>query len=62
MPNNKSKFDRFNKKMNFRKKNYFDFGVSSEQDGRVLNTGLSSYKEGFEAHALIHDFYEIKIK
>lgn len=49
-------------KIEFQEKNYFDFGISSEQDGRVLNTGLSSYKEGFGAHALIHDFYEIKIK
>ncbi|MDK9362289.1 GNAT family N-acetyltransferase [Lelliottia wanjuensis] len=38
---------------------YFDFGISNEDQGRVLNEGLISQKEGFGARAVVHDFYEI---
>ncbi|WP_337073852.1 GNAT family N-acetyltransferase [Aeromonas veronii] len=41
-------------------KEYFDFGISNEQQGRYLNVGLISQKEGFGARAVVHDFYEIK--
>ncbi|MGI2180849.1 hypothetical protein ACRN9F_01155 [Shewanella oncorhynchi] len=41
-------------------KEYFDFGISNEQQGRYLNEGLISQKEGFGARAVVHDFYEIK--
>jgi hypothetical protein len=37
---------------------YFSFGISSEQAGRVLNTGLIEQKERFGARAIVHDFYE----
>jgi len=43
-------------------KKYFDFGVSNEDSGRHLNTGLSAYKEGFGARSIAHDIYEINIK
>ncbi|WP_054180297.1 GNAT family acetyltransferase [Trabulsiella odontotermitis] len=38
---------------------YFDFGISNEEQGLVLNEGLISQKEGFGARAIVHDFYEI---
>lgn len=37
---------------------WFDFGASTEQDGRYLNTGLASFKESFGARTIVHDFYE----
>ncbi len=46
----------------YKEKDYFDFGISNEQEGRVLNTGLIAQKEGFGARAVVHDFYEIDIK
>ncbi|MGO4703043.1 GNAT family N-acetyltransferase [Dyella sp. 2RAB6] len=39
-------------------KRHFSFGVSTEQAGRVLNTGLVEQKERFGARAAVHDFYE----
>ncbi|HHQ5462198.1 TPA: GNAT family N-acetyltransferase, partial [Aeromonas hydrophila] len=47
-------------KKEFVDKEYFDFGISNEQQGRFLNEGLISQKEGFGARAVVHDFYEIK--
>lgn len=43
----------------YKDKEYFDFGISNEQQGRHLNTGLISQKEGFGARAIVHDFYRI---
>lgn len=40
---------------------YFDFGISNEEDGTVLNVGLIEYKEGFGARAVAHDFYEVAL-
>jgi hypothetical protein len=37
---------------------YFDFGASTEDGGRTLNTGLVAYKEGFGARTVVHDMYE----
>jgi len=45
----------------YRNKKYFDFGISTENNGRILNKGLIAQKEGFGARAYVHDFYEIKI-
>ena len=39
-------------------RSYFSFGVSTEDEGRVLNGGLVAQKERFGAHAIVHDFYE----
>lgn len=43
-------------------KKYFDFGISNEDNGRFLNTGLIAQKEGFGAGVVVHDFYELDIK
>jgi hypothetical protein len=40
---------------------YFDFGISNEEQGRVLNLGLIAQKEGFGARAVCHDFYELSL-
>jgi len=41
-------------------KNYFDFGISNEDQGRRLNHGLLDWKEGFGGRTFSHDFYEIE--
>jgi len=38
---------------------YFDFGISNEQDGQVLNDGLYRFKSGFGGGGVAHEFYEI---
>lgn len=40
-------------------KAYFDFGISNEQAGAVLNAGLVAQKEGFGARSVVHDYYEL---
>jgi hypothetical protein len=45
----------------YKDKKYFDFGISNEEAGRYLNTGLIAQKEGFGARAVVHDFYELNI-
>lgn len=40
---------------------YFSFGASTEQQGRVLNTGLVAQKENFGARGVVLDFYEIEL-
>ena len=45
----------------YKERKFFDFGISNEQEGKVLNTGLIAQKEGFGARAVVHDFYEINI-
>jgi hypothetical protein len=42
----------------FADRRHFSFGISSEQEGRVLNSGLIEQKERFGARAIVHDFYE----
>jgi hypothetical protein len=39
-------------------RHYFSFGISTEQEGQVLNGGLVSQKEYFGARGIAHDFYE----
>jgi hypothetical protein len=46
----------------YKDKKYFDFGISTEDEGRSLNKGLIAQKEGFGASAVVHDFYELDIK
>jgi Acetyltransferase (GNAT) domain len=43
-------------------KAFFDFGISNEHDGRVLNRGLIDQKEGFGARVVAHDFYELTLQ
>ena len=40
---------------------HFSFGISTEQEGRVLNGGLVAQKEYFGARAVVHDFYEWRL-
>jgi hypothetical protein len=44
----------------FNDKNYFDFGISNENQGKSLNHGLLDWKEGFGGRTFSHDFYEIE--
>ncbi|WP_162053978.1 GNAT family N-acetyltransferase [Pontibacter pamirensis] len=40
-------------------KKYFDFGISTEQQGQYLNEGLVRNKESYGARTVVHDFYEL---
>ena len=40
---------------------YFSFGHSNEDNGRVLNHTLSYWKESFGGSTLTHDFYKVKL-
>lgn len=40
---------------------YFDFGISTEDAGRYLNSGLAAYKEGFGARAIVYDTYALDV-
>ena len=42
-------------------KRYFDFGISTEQEGTYLNEGLIAQKEGFGGRGIAYDFYEIAL-
>lgn len=42
-------------------KEYFDFGISTENDGRFLNTGLIDQKEGFGGRTVVYSTYELLI-
>ena len=41
-------------------KKYFDFGPSSENQGKNLNESLHYFKESFGARTINQDFYEVK--
>jgi hypothetical protein len=45
----------------YKDKKYFDFGISTENFGQVLNNGLVRYKEGFGARAVIYDCYQLTL-
>lgn len=45
----------------FAEKKYFDFGISTEDQGRFLNIGLVTQKEEFGARATVYDTYEMDI-
>jgi hypothetical protein len=38
---------------------YFDFGVSTEQEGQYLSSGLVDYKEGFGGRCVVHEFFRL---
>lgn len=46
----------------YAEKAWFDFGSSTEDEGRTLNEGLVAQKEGFGARAVAHDFYELDLR
>ncbi|WP_447747402.1 GNAT family N-acetyltransferase [Pseudomonas nicosulfuronedens] len=41
----------------FFQRRWFDFGISSEDQGRLLNEGLIDFKESFGAHTIVHEFF-----
>lgn len=42
-------------------KRYLDFGISTEQAGLLLNTGLAAQKEGFGGRTIVFDMYKIEL-
>lgn len=43
----------------FKDKAFFDFGISNENQGRKLNSGLQFWKESFGTKTIVQDFYEV---
>ena len=43
-------------------KRFFDFGISTTDQGRVLNEGLIKQKEEFGGSAVVHDVYELDVQ
>lgn len=41
---------------------YFDFGVSTENDGQHLNAGLYQYKSEFGGGGVVHDFFQLDLQ
>lgn len=46
----------------YQEKAYFDFGISTEHDGRYLNRGLMDQKEGFGGRLVAHCHYELDLR
>ena len=44
----------------FKDKNYFDFGISNELQGRKINEGLLFWKESFGAKTVVQHFHEVE--
>jgi hypothetical protein len=44
----------------FKNKNYFDFGISNENNGQLINEGLLAWKEGFGARTIVQEHFEIE--
>lgn len=42
------------------RKRFFDFGISTESNGQVLNSGLITQKEEFGGSGIVHDVYELQ--
>jgi hypothetical protein len=45
----------------FADRRWFSFGISTENGGQDLNTGLLAYKEGFGGHGVTHDMVELEL-
>lgn len=43
-------------------KRWFDFGISTEKGGTVLNGGLAEFKESFGARTTTYDCYELAVR
>jgi lipid II:glycine glycyltransferase (peptidoglycan interpeptide bridge formation enzyme) len=41
---------------------FFDFGVSTEEEGRYLNQGLNQFKLEFGGGGVVHEFYELSLQ
>lgn len=48
-------------KEEYKNKKYFDFGISTEENGKILNEGLIFQKEGFGARAVNYKQYNYKL-
>ena len=46
---------------NYSSYSYWDFGISTENEGRLLNEGLLFQKEGFGGRGVCYDTYEIDL-
>ncbi len=46
----------------YKSKPYYDFGISTEQQGKVLNFGLIARKEAFNASSVMYDIYQIDLE
>ncbi|HEY9809872.1 MAG TPA: hypothetical protein V6D13_11150 [Halomicronema sp.] len=55
-------FDYCLKKANLQNKRYFNFGVSTEDQGYYLNVSLYQFKAEFGGGGVLHEFYELKLK
>ena len=42
-------------------KKYFDFRISTENNGQYLNGGLIAQKEGFGGRSIVHNVYELNL-
>ena len=42
-------------------KTYFDFGISSEDNGQILNEGLISQKEGFGGRTVVYQTWRLNV-
>lgn len=40
---------------------YFDFGISTENQGKILNEGLYQFKSEFGAGSIVHEFYKLEV-
>lgn len=40
---------------------YFDFGISTTNNGKVINSGLYSFKSEFGATGISHEFFELNL-
>jgi hypothetical protein len=45
----------------YAQKRYFDFGISTKDDGRLLNAGLVRNKESYGARGVAYDRYELDL-
>jgi hypothetical protein len=45
----------------YRDKRFFDFGISTEDEGRRLNEGLARNKESFGGRAVVYDRYALDL-
>ncbi|SFN94882.1 hypothetical protein SAMN04487989_10723 [Bizionia echini] len=45
----------------FKETPFFDFGISNENQGKQVNSGLLYWKEGFGARSITQDFYTVSI-
>lgn len=51
-------FDYLIKQFNY--KRYFDFGISTENQGKTINKGLLNWKESFGGRSYVHRFFEVE--